>query len=247
MNIQNLKLGKLSPRLDRRTILFRSVLRKGLPPAPAVYDFDAEHPGLDMPMFLNDRLGDCVIAARAHMTRRMEVIEQKAVIKISDAEVKKAYFTESGGADSGLFMLDSLNAWRKGWTAAGKTYSIDAFAGIDRSRLTEIKQAIYLLSGCYVGVALPLSAQGQMGKTWTVTTGRNAQRGSWGGHCIYIPGYNITGPVCITWGKRQQMTWAWFVKYVDEIYAVVDALDAWRTGKPGIDVAKLEGYLADIA
>ena len=72
--------------------------------------------------FLNDSLGDCVIAARANQTLRFEAAEQKKVLNITDAEVKREYLKEAGGADSGLVMLDSLNLWRKsGWKAAGKT------------------------------------------------------------------------------------------------------------------------------
>ena len=245
MNIDQLKLGKLQAEHDDRTIKLSAILNKTLPPIPAVYDFDQQHPGCDMPMFLNDQLGDCVIAGRAHMTRRFELIEQSKVIKITDAEVKKEYFKESGGQDSGLNMLDALNAWRKGWKAAGKTYNVDAFASVKASSNYMVSACIALLSGCYVGVALPLSAQKQVGKVWTITTGASARPGTWGGHCIYLVAYNLTGPICITWGARQQMTWAWLAKYCDEAFGVVDNRDSWLT-KATIDVPKMEGMLKEI-
>lgn len=246
MTMKQFKLGKAPAKIDSRTILLASILGKTLPPIPSAYDFDAAHPGCDAPMFLNDRLGDCVIAGRAHQTRRFELIEQKTVITITDDDVKREYFKESGGQDSGLVMLDSLNAWRKGWSAAGKAYSIHAFAAVDYASKADVRACIYLLNGCYAGVLLPRAAQRQIGKVWTVTTGPSARKGSWGGHCIYIAAYNAVGPVCITWGARQQMTWAWLAKYCDEAFGIVDNLDAWRQ-KPGIDVEKLEGYLTQIA
>lgn len=53
-----------------------------------------------------------------------------------------------------------------------------------------------------------------------------------------MPGYNPTGPACVTRGRKQQMTWAFFDKYCDEAYAIVDEVDTGK-GKPGIDVHKL--------
>ena len=246
MNPALFKLGKDAPKIDRRTLLVDDLyIAKDLPPIPQVYDFDAAHPGAPLPMFANDVHGDCVLAGRAHMTLRMEFIEQNAWLKITDAQVLAEYFKESGGADNGLVMLDSLNAWRRGWKAAGQTYTIDAYAAVTPKKHASVQAAIYLLDGIYTGFALPISAQAQVGKVWDVVAGARGKPGSWGGHCVYVPAWNATGPVCVTWGKRQQMTWAFWDKYCDESYAIVDNLDAWRA-KPGIDVKSLEAYLQQI-
>jgi len=241
-----LKLGKRSAIYDKRTIKFASILSKKLPDVPSDYNFDIKYPGCDTPMYLNDRLGDCVIAGRAHNLRRFELIEQQKVITIKDSDVKKEYFKESGGKDSGLNMLSSLKMWRKGWKLNGKIYTIDAFAQVMPTDSLDIKNCIYLLNGCYTGVALPISAQKQVGKIWTITSGPDAILGSWGGHCIYLVAYNIEGPICITWGAYQSMTWEWFAKYCDEAFGIVDNSDKWLK-KPGIDVLKLEEYLKEIA
>jgi hypothetical protein len=29
-----------------------------------------------------------------------------------------------------------------------------------------------------------------------------------GGDWVYVPGYTARGPVCLSWGRRQQMSWA---------------------------------------
>ena len=62
MNVDYLKLGKLEAKHDDRTIKLVTILSPALPKIPLIYDFDTAHPGVDMPMFLNDQLGDCVIA-----------------------------------------------------------------------------------------------------------------------------------------------------------------------------------------
>lgn len=240
------KLGKAPVRKDKRNFQFAALL-KAPPPTPAQFDFDLQHPGIPTPMFANDVHGDCVIAARAHLTLRFEDIEQGSVLMITDQAVLKEYFKETGGADSGLIILNSLNEWRQqGWQATPKKqlYKIHAFAQVTPTQHDEVQAAIYLLTAAYVGLQLPKSAQVQIqtGQPWDVTTGPNASPGSWGGHCVMIPGYNPTGPVCVTWGRKQQMTWDFFDKYCDEAYAIVDEVDS-KKGKPGIDVPKLMDLL----
>src|ERR1051325_9203429 len=240
------KLGKASPKADKRNFQF-AVLLKAPPPTPAQFDFDLQHPGIPTPMFGNDVYGDCVIAARAHLTLRFEDIEQGSVLMITDKAVLREYFKESGGPDSGLVILDSLNEWRQqGWrpTTKPKTYKIHAYAQIDPSNHDEVKAGIFLLTAAYIGLALPNSAKAQIhtGQPWDVVSGPDAKPNSWGGHCVIIPGYNAKGPVCVTWGQKQQMTWAFFDKYCDEAYALVDEVNV-KKGKKGIDVQKLMEYL----
>lgn len=158
----------------------------------------------------------------------------------------REYLRETGGADSGLVVLDSLKAWRKGgWRFGGHKYDIAAFAEIHRSDHAEVKAAVYLLTGAGIGLALPKSAQAQIqaGKPWDVVKGPAGKPGSWGGHYVYLSGYTTTGPVCVTWARKQQMTWAFFARYTDEAYAIVDNLDKWRKGKPGINVKRLLDFL----
>ena len=240
------KLGKAPVKTDARNFKLAALL-KAPPPAPAQYDFDLAHPGIPMPMFGNDVYGDCVIAARAHLTLRFEDIEQGSILMITDKTVLKEYFKETGGPDSGLIILNSLNEWRhQGWRPTSKknNYKIHAFAQINQSNHGEVKSAVYLLTAAYIGVALPKSAQSQIqtGQIWDVVSGPESAPNSWGGHCVIIPGYNPTGPVCVTWGRKQQMTWAFFDKYCDEAYAIVDEVDK-KKGKTGIDVQKLMEYL----
>ncbi len=237
------KLGKAAAVHAKDAVAFSSVLR-GAPAVPKTYDFDTAHPGIPTPMFGNDRLGDCVIAGRAHQTLRFEDIEQGSVLMIKDTDVTKEYFKESGGADSGLVVLDSLNLWKsRGWKVGSNTYRIRAFATIAFKDHEQVQQAIYADVGIGLGVQLPKAAQGQIqtGRPWTVTTGPDAKPGSWGGHYIYVPGYTPDGPVCVTWGRKQQMSWDWLDKYCDEAYAIFDAKNRFK--KNVVSLAKLDALL----
>ena len=240
------KLGKAAAKRDTRNLRFAAVL-KAPPPLPANYDFDLTNPGIPTPMFANDNYGDCVMAGRAHQTLRFEDIEQGSVLMITDKDVLREYRKETGGADSGLVVLDSLKLWRqRGWKVGKHSYKIQAFAEINRGNRNEVRRAIFSDVGVGLGVQLPLSAQKeiQAGQPWEITTGSGSKPGSWGGHYVYVPGYTKKGPVCVTWGRKQQMSWAWFNKYCDEAYAIFDAKDSFK--KAQISKAAISEFLKSL-
>ena len=240
------KLLKHPKKADPRNFRF-AVLRKPVA-LPAAYDVDKRIPGLTNPMFANDRYGCCVIAERAHQTRRFEYVETKKLITITDKEVTAEYFRQSGGADSGLVMLDSLKAWRsRGWTAARQNLKIRAFAelaGQDLAR--QVRQTIYTDCGLDAGLWLPVSAQAEIAtkKPWSKTTGPGSSPGSWGGHCVLIVAYDQTYLTCITWAQRQKMTWRFFAKYCDESYGVIDAATTAKRRR-SLDLALLRELLEE--
>jgi len=245
----NIRLGKLPARKDIRTLKLSNILKTELlPPLPPVYDIDSSL-GKQFPeqAFGNDIWGDCVIAGRANWTLRAEFLEQKEIVPITTGLCLNEYWKEQGGncyfshPDNGLVMLDSLNLWRqKGWKIKGKNYKIDAFAEINPMNHSLVEYAILLLSGGYIGfnVTDACLEQFKNGQVWDVVPNANIVAG----HCVYIPTYNDIGPVCITWGKRQQMTWNFWDAYVDESYGIVDKIDDWL-GESPIDTVKLNGYL----
>ena len=91
-----------------------------------------------------------------------------------------------------------------------------------------------------MGFTLPNSAitQFHAGKSWDVTTGPGSAPNPENGHYVHVPGYTKRGPVCVTWGRKQQMTWDWLDKYGDEAYAIFDAANTFK--KSVINLAKVE-------
>ena len=242
------KLGKHPAKRDERNFRF-AALRRAAPKVPSIYDFDTTHRGIPTPMFSNDQLGDCVMAGRAHQTLRFEDLEQKSVIPISDAEVRREYFKETGGRDTGLVVLDSLNFWRRrGWVAAKRRYFIKAFTELDLRDHAQLKQSVFFATGAGIGTTLPKAAltQFQAGQPWTVVAGPKGRPDPQLGHYVYVCAYNTTGPVCVTWGRKQQMTWAWYDKYVDEAYSIIDKKDLKRVAKL-LDVGRLHRALATVS
>ncbi len=243
-----LKLGKSKARRDRRNLKLKSILRAPVE-VPEEYDFDATHARVPTPVFANDRFGDCVIAGRAHQTLRFELVEQKTIIPITDEDVVREYFLETGGADEGLVVLDSLKRWRKGgWEAAGDRYFITAFAEVNRRSTIEVKRTVFADVGVGIGLSLPISAQREFeaGVAWQQTTGATARPNSWGGHYVYVNAYTAFGPICVTWGRKQAMSWAFFEKYCDEAYAVIDALNTPKKRRL-LDALKIESFLNNVS
>jgi hypothetical protein len=241
------KLGKKPAKRDGRNLPLKAILRAPVS-VPDEYDFDTSHAGVPTPVFANDQLGDCVIAGRAHQTLRFELVEQRKIIRITDGEVVREYLLETGGADSGLIVLDSLNRWRKrGWIAGGDRYFIAAFAELDRTAASEVKQAVFTELGVGLGLWLPMTAQREFeaGKPWSTVTGPGSAPGSWGGHYVYVTGYTTLGPMCVTWGRKQQMSWGFFRKYCDEAYAVIDALDTPKKRR-ALNRSKVERFLGTL-
>jgi hypothetical protein len=216
------KFGKLPAVKDDRVPLFRSMLRATVQ-VPAKYNFDLVHPGCRPHMYLNDTYGDCVMAARAEHQIRLNLLRLGKVTTIKDSEVKREYFKETGGEDSGLDVNASLTAWIKGWKAGGKKVDIAGFSSVNMKSIDEIRQTIYLCGGMPIGVALPDDAMADFehGRTWSNT---KLPPNPDSGHCIYLLAYDQLSVTCITWAGYQRIMIPWLRKYADEGFAVHDDL-----------------------
>lgn len=236
------KLGKQAVRHDERTLMMAKYLTAELPTPPASIDWTK---GLTAwGSMLNNNLGCCTIAAVGHAVQswRLNSDSETAIEIIPDATILEYYEQWDGynpsdpNTDQGGVELSVLTEWRKGGFAA---HNLDAYVSVNRSSQADIMAAIWMFGGMYIGVELPISAQTQ--DVWDVTPGHDSQPGSWGGHAIFIVGYDASGLTCITWGAPKKMTWAWFAKYCSEAYALVSAEWIMKDGKApsGFDMTTL--------
>lgn len=215
-----MKLGKLAPKHDRRNLQLANYLNIGkLPTIPTQKDWSGKIG--NWYMFANDRLGDCTCAGAAHMIMEWSANASTEFVP-SDQDVIKAYSAVSGydpatGAnDDGAYETDVLNYWRKTGIA---NHKIDAYVACEPRNHSHIKAAVYLFGGCYLGLALPLSAQNQ--DIWSVTRGPDSEPGSWGGHAVPCIAFDAHYIICVTWGQLKKMSWAFFDRYTDESYAIL--------------------------
>jgi len=231
-SIKQMAFGKAAAKQDDRTLKLKDILAAAdvllaEHPLPEEYDFDDNHPEIPMPppTYLNPPLENCVIAARAHQTLRFEMAEQRVLINITDEDVKAEFDKETNrGREQEIETLKSLKLWRtRGWEAAGQNFKIKAFAKLDQGDHEQIKRMIYINLGVGLGFDLPESAITQFhdGQPWGVTRDLAANHG----HYVYVSGYTKNGPVCVTWGRKQQMSWAFVDKYSDEAYVIIDEVN----------------------
>jgi hypothetical protein len=256
-----MRLGKLDYKDDPKTVRMASFF---VPPkVPDEFDFDHGRTRLPIEAWGNFDWGDCVEVGKYHGLVRIERVETRHTVPVTESDVLMHYKAECAHAngiapaapgdpyDTGLVVLDALKDWRgNGLRVAAKpknVYRIAAYGLLTPYDKAELRAACYGLHGIYFGINLPISAQAQInnGQAWDVDDGINGQPGSWGGHLVYAKKYDTGGFDCITWGREHYMTNAFIEKYADEVWAVVDDFDTAKKSK-NLDVDGLIAYLRSI-
>lgn len=229
--VANLKLGKLPPRIDARTLKLSSYLSvTALPPLPASTDWTKNVPSWGM--LMNDQLGDCAIAGPGHTIMAMTAEAMKKVATVTDEDILAGYEAVGGyrpgdpSTDNGCNMLEVMNYWRQSGIAGHKTA---AYISIDVKNKAQVMAGIHLFGGVQFGIQLPQVAQQQFaaGQTWKGPLSPADLRGpwavgSWGGHEVPGLAYDAEGVSVVTWGKVHKMTWQFIADYADEAYVVVE-------------------------
>jgi hypothetical protein len=246
-----MKLGKLPPRLDPRTLRFGNYLARDLPPPPASADYAT--PVHNWPMMGNDRVGDCTCAAAGHMIEEWTANTGKARVP-SDSTILAVYDHFSGGnPDRGAAMLDVLKFWRVTGIGGDR---IQAFAQLEPGNSSEARDAVYIFGNCYLGLALPDFAVAPgtnlLSTPWRVPPQGpvgNAAPNPANGHCVPVVAYDSRNAWVVTWGALKPMTWQFYETYMDEAYAVLshDWINVELGRSPsGFDLAGLERDLAAV-
>jgi hypothetical protein len=252
---KKLKLGKLAARHDPRTLLLASYVGAGLPAPPATCDL-TQKVGSSWGMMDNDQIGDCTCAAAGHLLMEWTANAGKKIFTPTDKQIVAAYSAITGynpvtGAnDNGANEVDVLNYWRQTGIASHK---IGAYAALEPSNHANVMDAVYIFEGCYIGLALPISAQAQTqnNQPWSVPPGGatgNGAPGSWGGHAVPVVAYDSRTLTVVTWGALQVMTWSFWDAYCDESYAIIssDYLNGEKESPDGFNMQQLQADLADL-
>jgi hypothetical protein len=220
--------GKLPVQPARPHLRLSAALRTlAAPPASCDWQADA----IRWPMYANDRIGDCTCAGVGHMVNQLTFYGSGAEVVPSEGDVVGMYAAVTGydpkrpSSDTGAYCQDVLGYWRK--TGLGG-HRIVAYAALDPSNLTEVRQAIAAFGSVYVGLNLPDSAMRQFdaGKPWDVVRGARVE----GGHCVIVGAYGDGRFGLVTWGSEAEMTEAFWHKYADEVYVVFDEDGLTRAG-----------------
>ena len=246
--MSNYRFGKHPPKVDYRTLRFKTYLSPKIAAPPATYNvlkarvypnLKTKSPTKLFPMDGNDTLGDCTIAALAHaetvfhgLLSKQEIMTKQAVVKL--------YLHLTGGVDSGMNERDVLNYWRQDPVSGDK---IIDYVKIDPKNHTHVQQAIFLFGGVYLGFQVQQNCVKEFDahKPWTPGPLTNE------GHAVYAVAYDQNGVTVLTWGNTQQGTWAWWDECVDEAYAILPPEARKPDFAPGFNIAQLEADLAAVA
>jgi hypothetical protein len=239
------KLGKLPPRVDVRTLSLKQYVdRAKLPEPPAMLDLTTHVS--EWPMYANDRIGDCTIAAAAHMIEAWTAQTRGAAVEVTESAVLTAFdrvkVVDPFTGEEGAVELDVLRDWRAHGVGH---HRIGAYARVSVSDHQLARTAAWLFGGLYIGLALPRSAQWQVTWDWNGSLSGDDKPGSWGGHAVDVVRYGGIGLTVVTWGRLQDMTWSFWDRYVDEAYCILS--HDFLTGDRAPNGFDLEALKADLA
>jgi hypothetical protein len=249
-------LGKRKARFDQRNLKLRKYLPAHLPPRPFQKNWLMGIP--QIPMYLNNSLGDCVIACMAHQLDLWSYLTTGKIIGFTDAEIISMY-TAIGGydpaqiqsdgsnpTDNGCDMLTAMKYWQQTGFAGHKEFAIEAFLQVDASSPTEFMDAIWLFGSSNIGVQLPLAVQNLSGWPAPPSLTGDWTPGGWGGHCIDPGAYFLGNQLVETWGETLQMSDIFFKSYCDEMFVVLYPgwVGAHGVTPSGLNIAQLQADLA---
>lgn len=174
-----------------------------LPTIPDTCDYSPAAQKTLRNVYLNDQLGDCVIAGGAHI-RGVTSGNAGSEVGFSDSDIRLMYRIIGGGGDNGA----DLSTAMKYWTNPGFTDGVKlmGWLAINPADPVEYKTACYLFENIYFGISMPNrwispSPQGD-GFTWDVAGSPNQNNG----HCFVAVGYDKTSVKIATWGMLGQFT-----------------------------------------
>lgn len=243
----SLRFGKLPPKSDYRTLRLKSYLGPVLAPPPVACDaLERVRARLDrrdlanlFPMNGNELYGDCAVAAAAHALTVWNGLLGATRI-VAEPTVEKLYLHLANGIDAGLAALDVLNHWRKSGIDGER---IRAFATLDVHDHDQVKQAITLFGGVYLGFVVQADCVADFNARRPWTPGPRLGHG----HVVFATGYDDVGVTVLTWGSTQKASWAWWDDCVDEAYALLPATAKKADFAPGFDFDQLLADLGRVA
>jgi hypothetical protein len=212
-NGKRVKFGRIEPRVRARALSL-AAYTADLPSPPPSVPFPV---GYMIPMYLNNQLGDCVIAWLLHLIGLTTLLGRKSEVLFADSDAIRLYSAIGGyvpgnpSTDNGCVISDALNyAVNPGVSdAAGGSHQLAGWVYVNGQEMTAVQEAIWLFGHLTIGFGVPDSwinaFQGDGNDVWDV--GPGVAPNPENGHCIGFVGYDTQGVWAITWGAPVKITW----------------------------------------
>jgi hypothetical protein len=247
----HVKLGRLPRRYDPRTLRMKTFISPGaLAAVPHAWGWSPKV--ASWPMLGNDLLGDCTLAGILHLRQLWRAAVGRAYTPTTAEAIALyealGYNPADPSTDTGEVELDVLKYCKKVGFSDGT--KLGNFAELDVHNIEHLKYSIWQLGGAYLGVSLPITAQGQ--KIWEVVPDApngTSLRGSWGEHCVIAIDYDEQGILVVSWGQTIFVTWNWWKTYTEESWGItsIDFMDARGVSPLGLNLEALEAAALEIA
>jgi hypothetical protein len=208
---RHVKLGRVRPKPGRPKFHF-SKYATSLPAPPATVSYSAAATAALAEMYMNDSLGDCVIAGGYHLvgvwtgnaSGGKPFLASQAQI-LADYGAIGGYVPGDPSTDNGCDEDTAEQYWTTHGFADG-TKLLGAIA-VDATNQTQVMQAVDLFENCYLGLELPDTYVNPFPSAPGFTWGPGTPDPN-NGHCIVAVGYTAAGLTICTWGMLGTLTWA---------------------------------------
>lgn len=250
----NFKLGKKAARLGAVSFKFGDFFNAAaLPTPPTVFGHYAAAGAFGV--LGNDLYSDCVFAGAAHETMIWSKEGGRTVARFTEPDVLDDYAAVTGfdpndlSTDQGTDMQSAASYRRKTGIRDSKNsrHVVDSYVALRVGDVDELVLATWLTGAAGVGLQFPMQAMTQFkaGQVWDVPAKPQMD----GGHYVPCVGRNSAGNLlCVTWGRLQAMTPAFYERFSDEALAYIslEILNAKNLSPEGFDADGLRAALAKL-
>lgn len=205
-------------------------------------------PGAGNPPADAEGVGDCAVAGPLHAIMAAAAFLKLPVPSFTPVEAIDAYFSMTGGADSGLNPPGVFEEWEAG-TLPGAAKSVfgdgGPFVNLDPTNVEQLKSAIATFGWVGIGVNLQEAQETQFskGQMWDYVSGSKTV----GGHFVVLTGFDKkgVGPYTISWAKGFRSTWSFVTNLAVEAYTGVLSPHL-QAGKYVLPLSDLDSYCSDL-
>jgi hypothetical protein len=210
--------GRKIPKVFHTTLKMSHFLQLSdlVPAPPPSMDLTKTSLAAQRNIDLNDTLGDCVIAGRAHRIALATGAAGNTFAYSKDQILKEyervgGYVPGDASTDQGCDMTTAAeDAVKVGYADGSKDVG---YVSVDAGNPNEVKAAFFVLENGDLGLALPDAWINPFPSTdgfvWDVAGAPDPENG----HCVQIVGYNTSGVLINSWGLFGTITWAALKKY----------------------------------
>ncbi|HTV82242.1 MAG TPA: hypothetical protein VME18_06295 [Acidobacteriaceae bacterium] len=242
-------LGRIQSTADPRTVRLKNYVNLKTLPVPPSQEMVESTPV--WPMLANDRFNCCTSTAAGHMIHHWTAANQHGIFLTDDDIIQAHARLTRDHLMECVSMLNALKFWRN--TGIGG-HQIHSFVGADKASAQQLRCVIHLFGSGYVGLDLPGFAcagppAGWPDIPWAIPPSIPADAAAPNpsrGHCVAAVGYDQQSIYCVTWGRLKSMSWEFFERYAEEVYAVLSTDWVAKNAKcpTGFDTVMLERDLS---